>query len=57
MLGPSVSSGSQSQVGGSLGSMQGSLKMNSQGSPLMDSLHGTSASTTTDSGMRLVGRS
>ena len=47
-----MSSGSLSQVGGSLGSMQGS----SQGSPLMDNLHGTSTSTSTDSCMRLVDR-
>lgn len=50
--GPSVSSGSQNQVGGSSGSPQS----NSQGSPLMDSSHGTLASTGTDSGMRSVGK-
>ena len=48
VLGPSVSSGSQSQRGGASSSVQsGSL-----GSPLMDSSHGTSASTCTGSGRR-----
>ena len=41
MSGPSVSSGSQSQRGGASSSLQSS----SLGSPLMDSSHGTSAST------------
>ena len=49
---PSVSSGSQSQMGGASGSVQSC----SQGSPLMDSSHGTSASTSTGSGMRSAGR-
>ena len=43
-----MSSGSQSQRGGALRSMQSS----SLGSPLMDSSHGTSASTGTGSGRR-----
>ena len=50
--GPSVSSGSQSQRGGALGSMQSS----SLGSPLMDSSHDTSASTSSSSSRRAVDR-
>lgn len=53
---PSVSNCSQIQVGGSSGSMQCSPQSSSHGSPLVESSHSTSASTGTDSGMRLVGR-
>lgn len=56
VLGPLVSSGSQSQVGGSSSSTQGSPRSSSQDSPLMDSSHGTSTSVGTDSSMRSVGR-
>eukprot|EP00253_Pinus_taeda_P014831 PITA_14831 len=56
MSGPSVSSGSQIQVDGTSGNMQGSPHSSSRGSPLMDSSHGTSASTGTDSGMRSIGK-
>ena len=48
MLGLLVSSGSLSQRGGALGSMQSS----SLGSPLMDSSHGTSTSTGSSAGRR-----
>lgn len=51
-----MSSGSQSQVSGSSGNMQGSPQNSSQGSPLMDSSHTTSASKGTGSGMRSVDR-
>ena len=54
--GPSVSNASRSQVRGSSSSMQGSLQSSSQGSPLMDNSHCTSASTGTCTVMRSAGR-
>eukprot|EP00253_Pinus_taeda_P027400 PITA_27400 len=45
MPGPSVSSGSTSQRGGAPGNKQSNPQSSSLGSPLMDSSHGTSAST------------
>lgn len=56
MLGPSVSSGSSSQRGGAPGSMQSSSQSSSLGSPLMDSSHGTSASTGSGAGRRTTDR-
>ena len=56
MSGPSVSSGSQSQRGGASGSMQSSPQSSSLGSPLMDSSHGTSASTGSGAGKRTADR-
>ena len=56
MSGPSVSSGSQSQRGGASGSMQSSPQSSSLGSPLMDSSHGTSASTGSGAGRRTADR-
>jgi hypothetical protein len=52
MSGPSVSSGSPSQRGGSPSRSQSS----SLGSPLMDSSHGTSASTGSGAGRRTADR-
>ena len=52
MSGPSVSSGSPSQRGGAPSRSQSS----SLGSPLMDSSHGTSASTGSGAGMRTIDR-
>ena len=52
VLGPSVSSGLQSQRGGASRNMQSS----SLGSPLMDSSHGTSTSTGSGSGRRTADR-
>lgn len=52
MSGSSVSSGSPSQRGGAPGSM----KSSSLGSPLMDSSHGTSASTGSGAGRRTTNR-
>ena len=56
MSGLSVSSGSQSQRGGASGSMQSSPQSNSLGSPLMDSSHGTSTSTSLGSGRRTANK-
>ena len=56
MSGSSVSSGSQSQRRGASGSMQSSPQSSSLGSPLMDSSHGTSASTGSSSGRRTADR-
>ena len=47
--------GSQSQVSGSSGNLQGSPQNWSQDSPLMDNSHGTSGSTGTGTGMGSVG--
>ena len=52
MSGPSVSSGSPSQRGGAPSRSQSS----SLGSPLMDSSHGTSASTGSGAGRRTANR-
>jgi len=56
MSGPSVSSGSPSQRGGAPGNMQSSSQSSSLGSPLMDSSHGTSASTSSGAGRRTTDR-
>ena len=56
MPGPLVSSGLTSQRGGALGSMQSSSQSSSLGSPLMDSSHGTSASTGSGAGRRTADR-
>ena len=56
MSGSLVSSGSLSQRGGAPGSMQSSSQSSSLGSPLMDSSHGTSASTGSCAGRRTTDR-
>jgi len=56
MSGPSVSSGLPSQRGGAPGSIQSSPQSSSLGSPLMDSSHGTSASTGSSVGRRTTDR-
>jgi len=56
MSGPSVSSGSPSWRGGAPGSMQNSSQSSSLGSPLMDSSHGTTASTCSGAGRRTTDR-